>query len=143
MADASASRHANTWMSIDEVLAVTGLSAGGGVRGKRGGGGPGFGLCGERGGGPGGPLAVFWARAARACEEARPAVMEDRLATLRNFVRMGQVAQAEIDELLRRSGEPPAVHHLHHGVTACAMPGMPVDWPAGHRWSGEWPEVTC
>jgi len=28
MADASASRHANTWMSIDEVLAVTGLSAG-------------------------------------------------------------------------------------------------------------------
>jgi len=70
-------------------------------------------------------------------------VMDDRLATLRNFVRMGQAAQAEIDELVRRSSDPPAVHHLRRSVTACGMPGLPGDWPDGHRWSGEWPEVTC
>jgi len=42
----------------------------------------------------------------------------------------------------------PRVHHLHHGVAACAavtpaVRGMPKDWPDGHRWSVDWGEVTC
>ena len=37
----------------------------------------------------------------------------------------------------------PAVHHLHGGVTACRMPGLPGSWPEGHKWSEDWLEVTC
>lgn len=40
------------------------------------------------------------------------------------------------------------VHRLHHGVAACvdvmpAVRGLPNTWPAGHRWSTDWGEVTC
>jgi hypothetical protein len=65
------------------------------------------------------------------------------LADLQEFVRRGRAAQAEIDEILRRRGEAPVVHHLHQGVTPCRMPSVPVDWPPGHEWSGDWPDVTC
>lgn len=35
------------------------------------------------------------------------------------------------------------IHHLHRGVTACFMGGMPRDWPADHRWAYTWSDVTC
>lgn len=35
------------------------------------------------------------------------------------------------------------VHHLHHGRPACGRPDVPGDWPAGHKWSANWGEVTC
>ena len=42
-----------------------------------------------------------------------------------------------------RADDPPAVHHMHLGVTPCRMPGYPNEWPAGHKWSALWVEVTC
>lgn len=35
------------------------------------------------------------------------------------------------------------VHHLHHGGAACGRPDVPGDWPAGHKWSADWADVTC
>ena len=35
------------------------------------------------------------------------------------------------------------VHYLHHGQTACAKPGPPKLWKAGHKWSGDWDDVDC
>lgn len=35
------------------------------------------------------------------------------------------------------------IHHLHHGVTDCRMPGLPVEWPDRHLWSANWPDVNC
>jgi hypothetical protein len=67
----------------------------------------------------------------------------DRLAELREFVRRGQAAQAEIDGMLRQRGLAPAVHFLRHGVSPCGMLGVPAEWPPGHRWSSEWADVTC
>jgi hypothetical protein len=29
---------------------------------------------------------------------------------------------------------PPAVHILWNGAALCSLPGMPKDWPPGHRW---------
>jgi hypothetical protein len=62
---------------------------------------------------------------------------------LEEFVRKGMAAQAAIDELAKRAAEGPAIHHLHGGVTPCGMPGVPSDWPEGHRWSDWWGDVTC
>jgi hypothetical protein len=35
------------------------------------------------------------------------------------------------------------VHYMHHGQTACAKPGPPKKWKAGHMWSGDWDDVDC
>ena len=41
------------------------------------------------------------------------------------------------------------VHHLRHGVAACAdvTPALrrefPGDWPKGNVWTADWAEVTC
>jgi hypothetical protein len=35
------------------------------------------------------------------------------------------------------------VHFMQYGHTACMMAGLPKDWAAGHRWSGDWNDVTC
>lgn len=35
------------------------------------------------------------------------------------------------------------VHFMQFGLTACQMAGVPKDWAAGHRWSGDWKDVTC
>jgi hypothetical protein len=45
--------------------------------------------------------------------------------------------------LSRHASVSPVVHHLHGGVTPCRMPGLPNTWPAGHKWSVHWPDVTC
>jgi len=35
------------------------------------------------------------------------------------------------------------VHFLQFGMTPCMMEGPPKDWPADHKWSGDWREVNC
>lgn len=38
------------------------------------------------------------------------------------------------------------IHVLHRGVTLCRMPGLPRDWPLGHKWVrlDEWEQdATC
>lgn len=35
------------------------------------------------------------------------------------------------------------IHYLSHGITPCAMPGVPKDWPPLHRWDNNWLTVTC
>lgn len=35
------------------------------------------------------------------------------------------------------------VHYLQYGQTPCLMPTPPGSWPERHKWSAEWPEVTC
>lgn len=35
------------------------------------------------------------------------------------------------------------VHFMQLGQTPCQMTGVPKDWAAGHRWSGDWEDVTC
>lgn len=35
------------------------------------------------------------------------------------------------------------VHFFRFGQTPCMMEGQPCNWPAGHKWSSKWTEVTC
>lgn len=36
------------------------------------------------------------------------------------------------------------VHYMQFGHTACMMqPRTPKDWPEGHKWDSNWPNVTC
>lgn len=35
------------------------------------------------------------------------------------------------------------VHFRMFGQTACLVNGPPKTWPEDHKWSTEWPEVTC
>lgn len=48
-----------------------------------------------------------------------------------------------------RPGGWVAVHHLYHGIAACAdknmfMRGLPgLRWPKGHYWSDDWTKVDC
>ncbi len=39
----------------------------------------------------------------------------------------------------------PCVHVLHEGRALCGMPGLPRDWPAGHKWTriDEIKDATC
>ncbi len=43
----------------------------------------------------------------------------------------------------RPTGEVFVVHYLLHGLAPCGLPGIPADWPPGHKWHSDWPEVTC
>lgn len=68
---------------------------------------------------------------------------------------LGKFARPQVDEMAERAagGDRPggwvAVHHLHHGIAACAdknvfMRGMPgLRWPKGHFWSDDWAKVDC
>lgn len=37
------------------------------------------------------------------------------------------------------------LHILHHGFALCGLPGVPADWPEGHRWVriAERTRATC
>lgn len=35
------------------------------------------------------------------------------------------------------------VHFMQYGSVACRKDGVPKDWEAHHRWSGDWADVTC
>lgn len=41
----------------------------------------------------------------------------------------------EIDAALLRSPGEFTVHVLHGGVALCGLPGVPAEWPLGHRWT--------
>lgn len=49
---------------------------------------------------------------------------------------ISDVLRAGIPALEREHArEAPTIHLLRGGLALCGLPGMPRDWPLGHRWT--------
>jgi hypothetical protein len=45
--------------------------------------------------------------------------------------------EARVKALEALSSPHPRLHILRHGASLCGLPGVPADWPDGHKWIDE------
>lgn len=56
--------------------------------------------------------------------------------------KLQEIVEKHTHALAPASAPVRRVHFLVAGVAPCGA-GMPLDWPEGHKWSGNRGEVTC